>query len=123
MGIKNILMLNGSAWERQVVKVILKCSDYDVIEASDGREALAILDRQHIDLIICDADLPNSASIGFIGAVRQSNEYKSTPLLMLARQREESKTLRAQFPTADAWITKPFQPSHLSGVVSRLLLS
>lgn len=123
MGNKNILMLDDSAWERQVAKVVLKCSGYEVIEASDGREALAILDRMDVGLIICDADLPNSAGIGFIEVVRQKDGYMNTPLVMLAGRKGETQMQRAQFPTADAWITRPFQPSHLSVVVSRLLLS
>ena len=121
MSKKYILVVDGSAWSRQVVRITLKHSDYEVIEASDEREGLAVLDNLHIDLIICDPDLPNAAESGFIDAARQKDSCRNTPILMLTAQRSANEMHSNRTVMTDARISKPFQPSHLLAVVARLL--
>ena len=80
---KTILIVDDSASLRQVVSIALKSAGYDVIEGSDGRDALTKLDGRKINLIVSDVNMPNMDGISFVKAAKQLPAYKFTPVIML----------------------------------------
>lgn len=119
---KTVLIIDDSASLRQVVKLTLVSAGYDVIEASDGLEALKKLDGSKIHLIICDVNMPNMDGITFVKQVKTLPNYKFTPIIMLTTESLESKKQEGQAAGARAWIVKPFKPDTLLNAVSRLIL-
>jgi two-component system chemotaxis response regulator CheY len=118
---KNILVVDDSASIRQVVSITLKGAGYDVIEASDGRDALAKLNGSRLHLIISDVNMPNMDGISFLKEVKSRPEYKFTPVIMLTTESAESKKAEGQAAGAKAWVVKPFQPQQMLAAVSKLI--
>ncbi|AZF10406.1 Chemotaxis regulator [Pseudomonas sp. R2-37-08W] len=119
---KNVLVVDDSSSVRQVVGIALKSAGYDVIEASDGRDALSKLNGQKVHLIISDVNMPNMDGITFVKEVKKLANYKFTPIIMLTTESQESKKAEGQAAGAKAWVVKPFQPAQMLAAVSKLIL-
>lgn len=119
---KTILIVDDSASVRQVVGIALKNAGYDVIEGSDGKDALAKLTGQKVHLIISDVNMPNMDGISFVKEVKKLPAYKFTPVIMLTTESQEAKKQEGQAAGAKAWVVKPFQPPQLLTAVSKLIL-
>lgn len=119
---KTIMIVDDSASLRQVVAITLKGAGYDVIEGSDGKDALRKLTGQRVHLIISDVNMPNMDGIAFLSAVKQLPAYKFTPVIMLTTESHESKKCQGQAAGAKAWVLKPFKPDVLLAAVQKLIL-
>ncbi|CRL97955.1 response regulator [Pseudomonas sp. RHF3.3-3] len=119
---KNVLVVDDSSSVRQVVGIALKGAGYDVIEASDGKDALSKLTGQKVHLIISDVNMPNMDGITFVKEVKKLANYKFTPIIMLTTESQESKKAEGQAAGAKAWVVKPFQPAQMLAAVSKLIL-
>ncbi|WP_413791647.1 MULTISPECIES: response regulator [unclassified Pseudomonas] len=119
---KSVLVVDDSASVRQVVSIALKSAGYDVIEASDGKDALGKLNGQKVHLIISDVNMPNMDGITFVKEVKKLASYKFTPIIMLTTESQESKKQEGQAAGAKAWVVKPFQPAQMLAAVSKLIL-
>ena len=119
---KLIMIVGDSASLRQVVGIALKGAGYDVLEACDGKDALAKLDGRKIHLIISDVNMPNMDGISFVKAAKQIPAYKFTPVIMLTTEAGDAKKAEGQAAGAKAWVVKPFQPPQMLLAVSKLIL-
>ena len=119
---KSIMIVDDSASLRQVVSIALKGAGYDVIEACDGKDALAKLTGQKIHLMISDVNMPNMDGISLVKAVKQLPAYRFTPIIMLTTESQDDKKKEGQAAGAKAWVVKPFQPEQLLTAVSKLIL-
>lgn len=119
---KTILVVDDSASLRQVVGIALKGAGYDVIEACDGKDALAKLNGQKIHLIISDVNMPNMDGITFTAEAKKLPDYKFTPIIMLTTESGENKKSAGQAAGAKAWVVKPFQPAQMLAAVSKLIM-
>ncbi|WP_215398704.1 response regulator [Rheinheimera oceanensis] len=119
---KTVMVVDDSSSVRQVVSIALKSAGYDVIEASDGKDALAKLTGQKVHLMISDVNMPNMDGITFVKEVKKLPAYKFTPIIMLTTESQEAKKLEGQAAGARAWVVKPFQPAQMLAAVSKLIL-
>lgn len=117
---KTIMVVDDSSSIRKVVTIALKGAGYDVIEASDGKEALSKLTGQKIDLIVSDVNMPNMDGITLVKEVKAHPDYKFTPIMMLTTESQDSKKQEGKAAGAKAWLVKPFQPPALLSAVSKL---
>lgn len=120
---KTILIVDDSASMRCVVAMALKSAGYDVIEGSDGKDALAKLTGQKVHLIITDVNMPGMDGITFLKEVKQHATYKFTPVIMLTTESDEEKKRLGQAAGARAWVVKPFKPEQLLNAVQRMCLA
>jgi len=119
---KTILVVDDSSSMRQVVGMALKGGGYDVIEACDGKDALAKLSGQKIHLVISDVNMPNMDGITFVQELKKIAAYKFMPVIMLTTEGSDEKKKAGQAAGAKAWVVKPFQPQQLLAVVTKLLM-
>ncbi len=120
---KTILIVDDSSSLRMVVKLALMRAGYEVIEAGDGKEALAQLEKTaKVHLIVSDVNMPNMDGITFVTQVKQHPRHKFTPVIMLTTESQEAKKAEGKAAGARAWITKPFNPPQLLDAVSKLIL-
>jgi two-component system chemotaxis response regulator CheY len=120
---KTIMVVDDSISIRQVVGLALKQAGYDVIEGCDGRDALAKLTGQKVNLIISDVNMPNMDGITFVRELKTRPAYKFTPVLMLTTESQEDKKEQGKAAGARAWMVKPFKPEALLAAVQKLTLS
>jgi two-component system, chemotaxis family, chemotaxis protein CheY len=119
---KTIMVVDDSASIRQVVGIALKGAGYDVIEACDGKDALAKLSGQKVHLVISDVNMPNMDGITFVKALKENAAYKFTPVIMLTTEAGADKKSAGQAAGAKAWVVKPFQPAQMLTAVSKLIM-
>ena len=114
---KVILIVDDSASLRQVVKIALSNAGYEVVEASEGKDALSKLGGQRYHLIISDVNMPNMDGIELIKHVRQSPGNRFMPIIMLTTESQPEKKQEGKAAGASGWIVKPFKPEQLLAVV------
>ncbi len=119
---KTIMVVDDSATLRQVVSIALKGAGYDVLEAGDGRQALALLDGRKISLIISDVNMPNMDGITFVSEAKKLAAYRFTPIIMLTTEAGADKKAQGQAAGAKAWVVKPFQPQQMLAAVAKLVM-
>lgn len=122
---KTILIVDDSASLRRVVEIALTSAGYEVIEASDGKDALNKLARlggKKVHLIISDVNMPNMNGIDFVTEVKKDSAYKFTPVIMLTTEGQDEIKNQGRAAGAKAWIVKPFNPTQMLNAVQKLIL-
>jgi len=118
---KCIMTVDDSASIRQMVSFTLKNAGYDVIEATDGKDALAKLNNVHAHMVITDLNMPNLDGIGLIRELRSNASYRFVPIIMLTTESQDTKKQEGKQAGATGWIVKPFKPEQLLAVVKKVL--
>ena len=116
-----IMTADDSASVRQMVAFTLKQNGYEVLEAVDGRDALTKLNKQKIDMLLTDLNMPNMDGIGLIKGVRAGSLNKFIPIVMLTTESQDSRKAEGKAAGATGWIVKPFKPEQLLAVIKKVL--
>jgi two-component system chemotaxis response regulator CheY len=119
---RRILVVEDSASTRSLVRTILEeDASYEVTEAQSGFDAMRLLPRSKYDLIITDINMPDVNGLVLIHFIRRSEQYRSTPLVIISTQATERDVERGKKLGADAYVPKPFTPELLRGACEKLL--
>lgn len=118
---KTIMTVDDSASIRQAVTFTLKQAGYDVVQAIDGKDAIAKLSGSPVRLVLTDLNMPNMDGIGLIKWIRSQPSYRFVPVIMLTTESQESKKQEGKNAGATGWIIKPFKPEQLVAVVKKVL--
>lgn len=119
---KKICIVDDSASMRQLVRMTLSGSGYDVLEACDGEDALNKLQNTRVNLVISDVNMPKMDGISFLKALKSHPQHRFTPVLMLTTESEQTMKQAGQAAGAKAWMVKPFRPEQLLAAVQKLIL-
>jgi len=117
---KTILIVDDSVSLRQVVAIALTSAGYEVIEACDGKDALAKLTGQKVHLMISDVNMPNMDGITFLKEVRANPVYKFTPVIMLTTTDDPLEVAACYAAGCNFYITKPRSFEDFAETLSRL---
>lgn len=117
---KTLLAVDDSKTMRDMVSFTLREAGYNVLEAEDGKAALAVLGANKVDGIITDLNMPNMNGFDLIRAVRAEGEHKFIPILMLTTEGDDAKKQEGKSAGATGWIVKPFNPQKLIDVVKKV---
>lgn len=119
---KTILLTDDSKSIRAVISTVLKVAGYEIIEAADGKEGLAVLTSgKTVDMIITDLNMPNMDGIEFIWEIRKLSDYAFTPICMLTTESEQERLEQGESMSTDAWINKPIQPVKVLSIVKDIM--
>lgn len=118
---KKIMTVDDSASIRQMVGFTLRNAGYEVIESEDGQEALDVLEKETVDMLITDLNMPNVDGISLIKQVRGREATKFIPIIMLTTESQDDKKKQGREAGATGWIVKPFRPDQLINVVNKVL--
>jgi two-component system chemotaxis response regulator CheY len=92
-----------------------------VLEAVDGKDALAKLSSRKVDMLITDLNMPNMNGLELVKEVRTGSTNRMTPIIMLTTESQEIKKTEAKALGVSGWIIKPFRPEQLLAVVRRVI--
>ena len=124
MSAPRILVVEDSTMVRITVKRTLMSVDFEVSEAKDGQlgldMALASSDNPY-DLILTDLNMPNLDGLSMIKALRETEAYADTPIVMLTTESGEDKKATGHSSGISAWLVKPFEPDALIETVGSML--
>ncbi|MBN2114584.1 MAG: response regulator transcription factor [Acidimicrobiia bacterium] len=118
MASARILVVDDEANIRRVVTSYLRAEGFDVVEAADGRAALAVFDRTSPDLVILDVMMPGADGIEVLRELRRRSEVY---VIMLTARAEETDRVVGLSVGADDYVTKPFGAKELVARVKAVL--
>lgn len=120
--LKKILIAEDSPTMRSlIVSTIAALGDFDIVEAANGFEALRVLPREKVDLVITDINMPDINGLELVSFIKNNANYKSTPLFIISTEGSERDREKGLSLGADAYLTKPFSPVELQNLVRRYL--
>ncbi|MBU8713775.1 response regulator transcription factor [Brevibacillus parabrevis] len=115
---KNILIVEDEPILREIMKDYFENEGYAVLEAADGKEALALFQAHDVHLIILDIMLPELDGWSVCQRIRKISRV---PIIMLTARADEDDTLFGFELGADDYVTKPYSPPVLLARAKRLL--
>ena len=120
--VKKIMVVDDSATIRMSLKTVLTNSGFEIVQASDGEEALKMLqDGTKPDLIITDINMPKMGGLELIKNVRKLPGLRFVPILALTTESAQEKRDEARKNGATGWIVKPVKGADLLGVIKKVL--
>lgn len=121
---RRVLVVDDSSTIRKIIQHSLRRANLNVgeiMEASNGREALELVRRYTFDLILSDIDMPLMDGLELLEALTYVRTAENTPVVIITRHTSEEGVLRAMEGGARAYIRKPFTVDELSAKVRPLL--
>jgi len=120
--IKTILIADDSASMRAMLIAILEpLGDYNVVEASSGFEALRLLPRENVDLILTDINMPDINGLELISYLRNNPNYKNIPVFIISTEGSAKDIEKGKQLGADEYLVKPFSPAILQQLIGQYL--
>lgn len=120
--INNIMVVDDSPTTRQLISFVLKrLTDSNVVEATDGMDALKKLSADTYDLLLVDINMPLMDGLKLVSILRGDQKYKNTPIVIITTEGAEEDKKRAMAIGASAYITKPIQTQELIKTINNLL--
>jgi CheY-like chemotaxis protein len=117
--IKKILVIEDSPTTRKVIKTNLQNNGFLVVESDDGVGALSKLALEQPNLVVLDVMLPKLDGYSILYMIRHNNELKDTPVIMLTSKAKLTDKVRGKLSSANAYLTKPFDPDNLIAEVEK----
>jgi two-component system chemotaxis response regulator CheY len=117
---KLVLVVDDSIVMRKMVSQALKSKGFEVIDAANGKDALAKAKGVVLSLIITDVNMPIMSGMELIQALRQEGSHRFTPIVVLTTESGDMRETARQ-AGATAWVVKPFNPEKLLTVVQQLV--
>lgn len=116
-----VLLVEDSPTHRQLISVLLKNNGLNVIEASDGIEALDKVQESHPNLIILDILMPRMNGYEVCRRIKKNGKTRDIPVIMLSTKSEECDFFWGSRQGADAYVSKLCHPQELIETVKQLL--
>ncbi|MEK6656097.1 MAG: response regulator [Nitrospirota bacterium] len=118
---QKILVADDEEDIRLIIKFALEDKGYKVITASDGAEAVAIADKEKIDLIILDAAMPKMDGYEACKKLKKNAKTKDIPVIFLTAIDLQKDKLKSQRVGALKFIAKPFEIEALLEEIASIL--
>lgn len=114
----NVLVCDDDREIVEAIEIYLSQEGYKVLKAYDGEEALKVLDREKVDILIIDVMMPK---LDGIRATLKIREKKNMPIIILTAKSEDADKILGLNVGADDYMTKPFNPLELTARVKSQL--
>jgi two-component system, OmpR family, alkaline phosphatase synthesis response regulator PhoP len=119
--VKKILIVDDEPDILEFLQYNLRKENYDVVTASDGRQAIAVAEREKPNLIILDIMMPEMDGIETCRMLRSKKEFADTPIAFLTARDEDFSQIMALDVGGDDYIAKPIKPRVLVSRIHALL--
>ena len=105
-----VLIVDDEKDIRTALKIYLKPEGYTLLEAETGRQALDILQKESVDLVLLDIMMPVMDGMETISRLR---EFSNVPVILLTAKSEDTDKVMGLNVGADDYVTKPFNPAEV----------
>lgn len=120
----NILIVDDSKVVRSVIKKTLDIAGVDIgkiFEAGDGKEALEILDKEWIDLVFADINMPVMTGLEMVDRMKEDGILQTIPVVIVSTEGSETRIEELKAKGIRAYIRKPFTPETIKKVVDDIM--
>lgn len=119
-----ILIVDDVLSMRRLTKEILRDAGFThIFDAPDGQEALNLMRKVKVNLVVCDWNMPVMSGLEYFKAVQEDPKLAGTPFIMLTSSSETSKVKEAIEAGITAYIIKPYKPADLLKKINSLLIN
>ena len=120
--VPKIMIADDIQMIRRALKTsLIKAGFTGIVEAKNGIEVVEHLEQEKFDLIICDWEMPEMSGIETLRYVRQHEDHKDTPFIMVTSVAEPEKIRQAMLDGVTDYIVKPVKPDLFLGKVMFIL--
>lgn len=119
--VPNILVADDSLTMRLILQAALAGAGWQVVLATNGKEALEKSQAGSFDMVLSDWNMPVMGGLGFIQGLRAQVRYKETPVLVLTTEEDDVSKTAARELGVSGWVNKPVDPDGLVEFVAELL--
>jgi len=118
---KRILTIDDSKTIRDMLKMTLVDAGFEVLQAVDGQDGVEVMDREQVDLVITDINMPKMNGYEVVRHLRNIPALKGLPILVLTTESDTDKKNLAREAGATGWMVKPFDPERLVATVRKVI--
>lgn len=116
-----ILLVDDSSTMRRLIRKILRQLGFvNIVEADDGTTAWEVLQKEEIEFIVSDWNMPKMKGIDLLRQVRASEKYSEIPFLMVTGEAQEKNVLEAVEARVSNYIVKPFNEYTLQKKIDKI---
>lgn len=124
MALKALVVDDSRIMRNMVIRALnrSKLAEFEFVEAGDGAEALALFDKEPIDIALVDWNMPNMTGIEFVRQIRAKGNTGHIPLVMVTSEKSMGKIEEAlDSAGANAFICKPFTDEEVEQKLRKLV--
>jgi len=118
---KKILIADDHSEVVELVRVTLERGDYEIVDASNGKEALKKVRLEKPDLVLLDVVMPKMDGFEVCRKLKKDPQTKEIPIIILTAKAQEVDKEKGREVGASDYITKPFSPSALLTKIEEIL--
>jgi two-component system cell cycle response regulator DivK len=118
---KRILVIEDTEDNRQIIRDLLSSAGYEMIEAVDGIEGVAVAERERPDLILMDIQLPGIDGYEATRRIRALPEIGTMPIIAVTSYALSGDEAKAREAGCDGYVAKPVSPRQLLAKVREFL--
>jgi two-component system chemotaxis response regulator CheY len=112
---------DSASMRAMLIAIVAELGDYRIIEASSGFEALRLLPRDNVDLILTDINMPDINGLELISYLRANSNYQNIPVFIISTEGSAKDIERGKQIGADEYLVKPFSPETLQQLINKYL--
>ncbi len=116
-----VLVVDDFATMRRIVKnILVQLGFKNIIEADDGTSALEILQKEKVDLIISDWNMPKMTGLDLLKTVRGDANLAATPFIMVTAEAQQDNIIAAVKAKVSQYIVEPFTADTLAEKLNKI---
>ena len=117
-----ILTVDDFSTMRRIIRNMLRQLGYNnIVEAEDGAEALSLLQREKVDFVISDWNMPNLNGLDLLKAIRADDNLKPLPVLLVTAEALKENVVEALKAGVNNYVVKPFTAETLKEKIDPIL--
>ncbi len=118
-----LLVVDDSPMIRKMVEGFLRhaSTPIEIFEASNGKDALALAQSQHLDLILCDINMPGMNGLEFLRTIRANDGTRDIPVVIISAEGRAERVKEAVEAGAQGFLRKPFTAQEMRDQIVRVL--
>ncbi len=120
----NVLIVDDSQTMRKVIRKAMALSGFDLgecWEAGDGQEALDLLARHWVDLILTDLNMPRMNGLEMLKALKRDEFHRQIPVVLITTDGSERRIQEAIALGIKGYLQKPFHPEAIGNLLSKIM--
>jgi DNA-binding response OmpR family regulator len=111
--LRTVLIADDESSMRLLVHATIESDDYAVVEAADGAQAWALIQRHKPSLVLLDVQMPGLSGLQVLRSIKADPSLAATRVILLTSKAQESDIGVGLIAGADFYLTKPFSPLDL----------
>ncbi|AGC49941.1 chemotaxis response regulator CheY [Lawsonia intracellularis] len=116
-----VLVVDDFSTMRRIIKNILRQLGFNnVVEADDGTTAWEMINKEKIDFVVSDWNMPQMTGIELLRKVRASEQYSELPFLMVTAEAQQENIIEAVQAKVSNYIVKPFTAETMKQKIDKI---